>query len=52
MLNKQNGHAYEMTDQMLMELLCRFAGDCLATMAAQEEADAAKAEKSPAPEKA
>ena len=51
-LNKQNGHAYEMTDQMLLEMLCRFAGDCLATMAAQEESDAAKAEKKPAPEKA
>jgi phosphoserine phosphatase RsbU/P len=51
-LNKQNGHAYEMTDQMLLEMLCRFAGECLATMAAQEEADAAKAEAKPAPEKA
>ncbi len=47
-LNKQTGKQYEVTDQMLMELLCRFAGDCLATMAAQEEVEAPKKGKSKA----
>ncbi len=37
-LNKQDDKSYQPTDQMLLTLLCRFAGDCLATMAAQEEA--------------
>jgi len=44
-LNKQNGRQYEATDQMLLEILCRFAGDCLATMTAQEEAAAPQADK-------
>jgi GAF domain-containing protein len=36
-LNKFNGTVYNQTDQMLLMLLCRFAGDVLHTMAHQEE---------------
>jgi GAF domain-containing protein len=36
-LNKQNGRPYAETDQVLLTLLCRFAGDVLHSMAQQEE---------------
>jgi hypothetical protein len=41
-LNKRNGKEYSITDQMLLTLLCRFAGEVLHTMAQQEEASAAE----------
>jgi GAF domain-containing protein len=36
-LNKLNGKPYGQADQMLLSLLCRFAGDVLWAMARQEE---------------
>lgn len=38
-LNKINGNEYSATDQMLLTLLCRFAGEVLITMSEQEEAE-------------
>ena len=40
-LNKLNGNEYSQTDQMLLTLLCRFAGEVLITMSEQEEAEKA-----------
>lgn len=41
-LNKQNGKAFSPTDQTLLTLLCRFAGEVLYSSSQQEEKSAAR----------